>query len=398
MFKFSFYFIISFLLIPLACKSRPEKSQIIAKSKGDSFLTKKTIEAIPKGKKVQSKESQDSISNDTIRAYHYLHKVWTDSVITKEYKAIFIVKVDSFDPIVDTIRSLKGNRITIGYNHNYMLSFSKNNKPWFTVSFNKKKDLESLIGGTDYWLESNLDVFRRLVYNEKYKKFIIEFEINPMFNFGSDYYFVFDTQGKIEHIGTAGSWGGENPDGIPFITDDYTSYITCFEVYNFKNNTAMPLSEFVASAEYKKFGITSSDYKWLHGLRNLSKNNFLVVFNRTDSLPDYNALIINTDTVLINRFKYYGLMEEMNAEFLFQHDTLNNLDYIYDSDRESLISIDEKNPTSIKEYNVSDMIKVKGDTMKSYKFTMISFEVFGNYKFYKSQNDSEFYCDIDKLE
>jgi len=398
MFKFPFFIILTWLLIFAACKSKPEYSQKYTKSKGDSSSSKNVRAALPKNKKIQTKEIPDSISNDTIRAYHYLHNTWTDSVITKEYKAIFIVKVDSLDPIVDTIKSLTGNRITIGYNHNYLISFSKNNKPWFTVSFSKKKDLESLIGGTDYWLESNLDVFRRLVYNEKYKKFIIEFEINPVYNFGSDYYFVFDTQGKIEHTGTAGSWGGGNPDGIPFITDDYTSYITCFEVYNFKNNTAMPLSEFVANAEYKKFGITSSDYKWLHGLRNLSKNNFLVVFNRNDSNPDFNALILNTDTILVNRFKYYGLMEEMNAEFLFQHDTLNNLYYVYDSDRERLISIDEKNPTTIKEYNVYDMIKVKGDTMKTDKFIMISFEVFGNYRFYKSQNDSGFYCDIDKLE
>jgi hypothetical protein len=356
---------------------------------------KKTTEA---HKSHQVKEIPDSIYSDTIRVNHYRNYIWTDSVITNEYKALFVVKVDTCDLIIDTVKSLKGSRITIGYNHYYSLIFSKKNKPWFTISFNKKKDLESLIGGTDYWLESNLDVFRRLLFNEKCQKFIIEFDINPQYNFGSVYYFVFDTQGKIEYTGTARSWGGGNPDGTPFITEDYTSYVTCYEIYNFKTNTAMALSDFATNADLKTFGMATSNYKWLHGLRNLSKNNFLAVFNRNNNNPDYNALIINTDTLIINRFRYYGLMEEMNAEFLFRYDTLQKIFYIYDTDREELISISEKDPSIIKEYDVNTMVKVNGDTMAASKYTVIDFEIFGNYRFYKMQNDTSFYCDIDKLE
>jgi hypothetical protein len=398
MLKFSFHYILIFLILVSACKGKQVRTRESVKHKYDSALSDNVKKPKSLHKKINPAEIPDTIYNDTIRACHYQTYVWSDSVITKDYKAVFLVKVDTSDPIIDTIKSLRGRRITIGYNHNYWLIFSKNDKPWFTLSLNKRRDLESLIGGTDYWLESNLNVFHRLVYNEKFQKFVVEFEINPLYNFGSDYYFVFDTHGRIDYTGTAGSWGGGNPDGLPFISDDFTSYITCFEIYNFKNNTSIPLSDFVASAEYKAYGSTSSDYKWLHGLRNLTRNNFLAVFNRNDSTPDFNALIINTDTTLVSRFKYYGLMEEMNAEFLFQYDTLNNLFYVYDTDREKLISIDEKNPSSIKEYYVSDMIKVRGDTMKLEKFRIISFEVFGNYRFYKDHSDSEFYCDIDKLE
>jgi hypothetical protein len=158
------------------------------------------------------------------------------------------------------------------------------------------------------------------------------------------------------------------------------------------------LSDFAANAEYKTFGKTASDYRWLHGLRDLSKSTFLTVFNRNDSSPGYNALIINTDTLLINRFRYYGLMEEMNAEFLFQYDTLENMFYIYDTDREKLICIDGKNPSVLKQLNENAMIKVNGDTMTSSKYIPISFEIFGSYRFYKIKNDTAFYCDIDKLE
>lgn len=399
MLKTSFFYLLTWLLVICACKSKPEMSRKVENTKSvDTFVASETKKNVVTNKSNPEKEVPDSIYSDTIRVNHYENDIWTDSVITEEYKALFIVKVDTTDLIIDTVKSLKGSRITIGYNHYYSLIFSRKNKPWFTISFNKKEDLGSLIGDTEYWLESNLDVFHRLVYNEKYQKFIIEFDINPRYNIGSVYYFVFDTQGKIDYTGTARSWGGGNPDGDPFITDDLTSYVTCYEVFNFKTNTAMALSDFAANAELKTFGVVTSPYEGLHALRNLSKNNILTVFNRSDNNPDLNALIINTDTAVVKRFRYYGLMEEMNAEFLFRYDTLQKKFYIYDTDREVLIGINEKDPSNIKEYDVKTMVKVNGDSMSGSKYDIISFEIFGNYRFYRSENDTSFYCDIDKLE
>jgi hypothetical protein len=399
MLKTSFFYLLTWLLVICACKSKPETSRKVENTKSvDTFVASETKKTVVTNKSNPEKEVPDSIYSDTIWVNHYQNDIWKDSVINEDYKALFIVKVDTTDLIIDTVKSLKGSRITIGYNHYYSLIFTRKNKPWFTVSFNKREDLESLIGGTDYWLESNLDVFHRLVYNEKYQKFIIEFDINPRYNIGSVYYFVIDTQGKIDYTGTARSWGGGNPDGVPFITDDNTSYVSCYEVYNFKTKTAMALSDFAANAELKTFGVVTSPYKGLHALRNLSKNNILTVFNRSDNNPDFNAIIINTDTTVVKRFKYYGLMEEMNAEFLFRYDTLQKKFYIYDTDREVLIGINEKDPSNIKEYDVKTMVKVNGDSMSGNKYDIISFEIFGNYRFYRSENDTSFYCDIDKLE
>jgi hypothetical protein len=391
--------LLGFVVILFACKSNPGSTGKIEETrKIDTFSQPKETFSKKRPKNNSGQTISDSIYGDTIWIYPYRMNYWTDTVTTEDYQAVFTVRVDTTDYIIDTIESPKGSRIAVGYNHYYTLTFSKKNKPWFTVSFNKKKDIESLIGGTDFWLESNLDVFRRLVYNEKYKKFVVEFDINPLNNFGSVYYFVFDTQGKIDYTGTAYTWGGSDPDGISFLTGDNKAYVTCYEIYVFESNTSVAISDFASMADFKTFGIMKSDYRWLHGLRNLSNNSFLAVFNRNDFYPEYNALIMNTDTIIINRFKYYGLMEDMDAILLFKYDALLRRFYLYDTDREKLICINETDMSEIKEFDVNKMFVVDGDTMSSEKYVALDFEVFGTYRFYTTQNDTLFYCDIDTLE
>jgi hypothetical protein len=343
-------------------------------------------------------EIPDTIIGDTVWVFPYNNSLWSDTFETPEYKAFLTVKVDTTDYIIDTVATTQGGRITIGFNHQYMMEFVRNNKTWFTVKFNKKDNLGSLIGGTDFWLQSNLDVFHRLVYNKEFGKFIVEFNINPMYNYGADFYFVFDTLGNINYTGTAGSWGGGDTDGFPFLTVDNIDYVTCFEIFNFKSDTAVSISEFSSLAELKTYGKTISTFHWLYAVRYLSKSNFLLIYNREGNEPEYNAIVVTTDTVIASKFKYYGLLGEMDAMLLFKYDERFKKYYLYDTERGKLIRINEANPSVIKEISLESMFEVDGDTMSSVKYSLIDFEAFGSYRFYKAQNDTTYYFDIEKLD
>jgi hypothetical protein len=347
---------------------------------------------------VTDTELHDTIIGDTIWVHPYTKNLWTDTIEAKGYKAIFSVRVDTNDFIIDTVETSQGGRIAVGYNHLYKMEFFHKNKSWFSVEFNKKDQLEQLIGGTDFWLQSNLDVFHRLVYNKDFGKFIVEFNINPSYNYGSDYYFVFDTLGNINYTGTIGSWGGGNTDGVPFLTTDGMDYITCFEIFNFKRDTAVSISEFSSLAEIKTSGKSASVFQWLYATRDLTKNNFLLIYNREGNDPEYNALILSTDTVVVGKFKYYGLLGEMDAMLLYKYVEKLKKYFLYDTERGKLICINEANPGIIKEISLESMYEVDGDTMSLTKFTLIDFDTFGSYRFYKAQNDTNYYFDIEKFE
>lgn len=339
----------------------------------------------------------DTLLGDTIWFFPSTTRNWNDSIEAKGYKAQINVYIDTTDLIVDTIRTSLGGKISIGFNHYYTLNFYHGNRLWFQSKFNKKQHLEKLIGGTDFWLTSNLDVIQRLIYNKNHGKFIVEFNINSGFQSGPIYYIVIDTSGVIDYTGTSVSWGGSGPDGTPFLTSDNNSFITCYEIFNFNKDTSIGISDFANLAETKTYGTSSSYFHWLYAMRPLSKNSFLLVFSREDDNPEYNAVVLNTDTTIIGHFKYYGTLEEMDAVLLFQYADKLKKYYLFDAERETLISIDENKPFEIKEIDVHSMKQVNSDTMSETKYQLLKFEAFGNYTFYCLPDDTTYYYKYEGL-
>ncbi len=65
------------------------------------------------------------IYGDTVWINPYGSQKWFDTIIGDNYFAILEVEVDTNDYIIDTVRSVKGNRIVIGYNHKYKIVFTR---------------------------------------------------------------------------------------------------------------------------------------------------------------------------------------------------------------------------------------------------------------------------------
>jgi hypothetical protein len=333
----------------------------------------------------------DSIVGDTVWVNPYANKTWADTITTNGYTASFLVWIDTTDYIIDTVRSSKGDRIVIGFNHYYQINFEKGNKHWFSITLDKKKDFGTILEGTDSWLESNLNVFKNLLYNKKFEQFIVEFSINSHSNFGSLYYIVFNAKGEKKYIGTANSWGGEGPDGEPFLSENDELFMTCFEVYNFNSSSAMTLSEFVAIAESRSKSDLIPEFTQIHGLRNLSNNNFLAVFNRFHGEPEFNAFILNTDTSMISKFSYFGMVEEMDAILLYTEDQVHKRSFLYDTEREKLICITKSPKPKIYELSIDVMRKYPDDTCSSGKYSTLDFNLYGAFEFYINSNDTIVY-------
>lgn len=346
---------------------------------------------------IAAENIQEDIYGDTVWVYPYGNQAWYSSISEKKFKVTISVWVDTTDYLIDTVRSAKGNRIVIGYNHYYSLAFRKNEKPWFFLNFNKKKDLYSLIYGTDLWLESNLNIVNNIVYNEKFGFLIIEMSINSGDEFNSMFYLISDTEGKIIYSGTISSWGGGGPDGAPFLTDDGRMYVTCHEVYNFVTGTAINLAEYATMAQLLSNKNNTAEYIQIHGLRYLSNNNFLVVFNRFHNKSKYNALILNTDSLVVNQFGYYSLIEDIDAILLFEE--LKNMEtsFLYDTEREVLISIKQDDIPIINETGLYEMTELDKNILLSPDYQSLNFGFYGSYEFYISPNDSILYYSFEKM-
>lgn len=326
---------------------------------------------------------------DTVWINPYGSQEWLDTISTDDYVVTVSVKVDTTDYIIDTVKTAKGNRIVIGYNHNYMLQFFRKSKPWFTLLLDKKNGMENVLRNTDYWLESNLDVFQNLVYNEKYHMFIIEFDINPRYNYGSVYYIVFDTKGIVQHIGNASSWGGGGPDGKSFLTQNGKMYVTCHEIFNFSKMTSESIAQYAIDSDVlHEIELSGTDYKQVHAIRDLSDNIFLVIFHKNKNQPQFNAIILNTDSIILDRFSYEGIMEEMDALLLFYEDTSNNRYYIHDVARDVLVSLETQDSVSIKQIPESAMKYLPEDSLIPESYYAIVFESFGSKIFYVSKTNS----------
>ena len=346
---------------------------------------------------IKAENEKEEIYGDTVWTYPYGNQVWHDTLAGKDFNVFVSTWVDTTDYLVDTVRSAKGNRIVIGYNHYYTLNFSKNEKPWFFVNFNKKDNLYPLIYGSDLWLESNLNVVNNIIYNEKFRSFIIELSFNSRDEFNSMFYLVTDLEGIIHYLGTISSWGGGGTDGIPFLTDDGRMYVTSNEIYNFVTGTAVSLGEYASLSQLMSGKNNTAEYIQIHGLRYLSYNNFLVVFNRFHNKPKFNALILNTDSLVVNQFGYYSQVEDIDAVLLFEESEDRKTAYLYDTEREILISIKKEAVPVIRETRLYEMTEVEKYKTIPLGFQAINFGFYGSCEFYVSNSDSVIYYCKEKI-
>ncbi len=396
--KISGLLALAYLILSIGCRNErtdnPERkmSALLDSIKSLKDTSANTLESEHKDKTVK-------IYGDTVWVRSYATTIWYDSVEIENFDIYLSAWVDTTDFIVDTVVSSKGNRIAIGYNHHYNIQFKKGGHFWFSIVFNKKEDLKDLLSETDFWLESNIDVFQTIFYNKKYDKFIIDYNINPRYNYGAVYYFIFNTDGTIEYTGIAGNWGGGEADGEPFLTGDNELFVTADELYSFKNKNKIEVSAlrfFQNSVANKKIYSQLTD---IHAYKPLTDSTFLMIFNRNDLTPEYNAFIIGTDATVLGQFKYYGMIEEMQAMLLFEYNDQMNAYFLYDTERKSLIFISDSGIFSIKERSLKNMTKIQSDTLSEKSgLEEISFEAFGTYKFFIGPNDSAIYFDIDMFE
>lgn len=341
--------------------------------------------------------SQEEIYGDTIWIYPYGNQTWLDTISDNDFVVYVSAWTDTNDYLIDTVKSAVGNRIVIGYNHEYSLDFRKDKKPWFVLKFDKKKDLFPIIYGTDLWQKSNLDIINNIIINQKFERFVVEMSINSGDQFNNMFYMIIDAQGRIKYIGTMSSWGGGGPDGMPFLTEDENMYVTCNELYNFVLDTAISLTEYVTMAHTLSGIQSTEEYVQPHGLRYLSNNYFLVVFNRFHNKPKNNAIILNTDSIVLDRFGYFGLVEDIDAILLFEDIEKLNASFLYDLEREVLIMIKKDSIPVIEETGLYEMAGMQENFEPSSDFLFIDFGFYGPYEFYLSPNDSIIYYREEKI-
>ncbi len=394
--KFIYYAIYTtFLFLSLvSCRKKIpiDSSTVITDSIAISDVSKNSI-----AEKIHIESLQEIIYGDTVWVYPFGNQVWCDTLTNEGIEVYITTWVDTTDYLIDTVKSAKGNRIVIGFNHNYSLEFRKDEQFWFNLNFNKKKDLSSILYGTDLWRESNLNIVNNVIYNKKAKCVIIEMSFNSNDQFNSMFYMVAGDNGLIQHLGTISSWGGGGPDGTPFLTDDGKMYITCNEVYNFISGTAINLTEYASIAQIISGVKNTTEYIQIHALRYLANNNFLVVFNRFHNKPRFNALILNTDSLLIDQFGYYGLVEDIDAILLFEGIDKLNKWFLYDTEREVLISIQNDTLPSVEETGLYEMIELGKYIKLSPDFNSLNFGFYSTYEFYMSPGDSTVYYSIDNV-
>jgi len=347
---------------------------------------------------VRRKIAKKEMPFDTVWIRSFSALKWSDTLYGKNFEAIVEAWIDTNDYIIDTLRSNVNTSLVIGFNHYYTLHFLRENKHWFSINFNKKQDLHQMLYGTDLWLHSNLDIIHNVIYNEKYESFIIELSIKTGDLFDNMFYIVTGTKDQIQYVGTIRSWGGGDPDGNPFLTDDGRMYVTCEEIYNFVSHTSMNLAEYATMSLLLSGKSSTSPYDQLHGLRYLSNNNFLVVFNRFHNKPKYNALILNTDSLVVERFGYFGLIEDIDAILLFEKlDELNQA-FLLDTEREVLISIKTDSTPEITETGLYEMVRVQDNNLVTENYYFLNFGFYGSYEFYISPADTFIYYKADPFE
>jgi hypothetical protein len=383
--------LLAFIFLVSGCKRSPETKspEINLEQPADTVQVDTVVEITSQAQEV--KEDPQIIQMDTLWVHEYGIKSWYDSIQTDQYDAFFSVWVDTTDYLIDTVRSSKGGKIIIGYNHHYHIRFTRDKKYWFSLKFDKKQDLAHLLLDTDSWIESNLNIFDNLHYNEKYNQFVVELKIGTRDNISSLFYIVFSDAGEIEYMGTAQSWGGGSTDGESFLTPDGKLFVSCSEVFNFVTGSAMSLTEFASIAEYQSSTGKERKFIQTHGLRELTNNLFLVVFNRYHDKPAMNALVFRTDTTIIEEFAYYGFIEEMDAVLLYKHIREISKAFLLDTERNMIIELDVQQGLLTKEYRLDEMIVLDKHIVPKDSCFQLDFGFYVTEQFYFCAEDTVMY-------
>jgi hypothetical protein len=101
----------------------------------------------------------------------------------------------------------------------------------------------------------------------------------------------------------------------------------------------------------------------------------------------------------MGKFKYYGIMDEMDAVLFFEHSDLLHSYFLYDTDRKTLIRISDSGSFFINEQSIVNLAEIQSDTLPENNYlARLCFEVFGSYKFFFGANDSLMYYEFDKFE
>lgn len=151
-------------------------------------------------------------------------------------------------------------------------------------------------------------------------------------------------------------------------------------------------------AENRITGETAPLYKQIHAIRKLNGDNFLVIFNQYRGKPEFNGLVLSMDTTILQRFRYYGLMEEMDAMLLFIEKPVINKSFLYDTEREVLICINEKDTLLLNEFSISEMLPPEVDSIPDKYYTVLDFEAFGSYQFFIDSSLTKIYRGIDGID
>lgn len=388
-------FCLLLIILICACKSNSESPGQEVKT--DSIVKEDSTIKTLQSPVVSKKTTIEHLYADTVWVHSYASLTWSDTLHYFNFDVEVEAWIDTTDYIVDTISSNISSSIAIGFNHYYSLHFIRGSASWFSLNFNKKTDLHQMLYGTDLWLQSNLDIVRNVLYNEKFDALIIELSVKTGEEFSNMFYMIAETKDMIRYIGCIRSWGGGDPDGEPFLTDDGRMYVTCDEIYSFVNHTAIGLAEYATMSLLLSGKNSTSPYGQLHALRCLQDNNFLVVFNRFHSKPKYNALILNTDSMIVDRFSYFGLIEDIDAVLLFEKPDGLGKAFLFDTEREVLITIETDSIPDIEETGLYEMVKVNEQSLITENYININFGFYGSYEFYISPADSLIYYRDDTI-
>lgn len=374
--------LILFLLVVLiSCKNKEtksiEKNESVASSSNSN--TNRNIEMKnPYKDSLVISSIEDSlrmiVKNEKLELkyiYPYTETKYTEKFNGENYLVIINTIVDTSDYIVKIVQNQNCKYVIVGYNHIYDFEIkSKNGLKDLKFRINKKKDLKYLFEKSDVWLESNLDVWSLISLKPELGISIFEYNINPRYNYGESFYFVFDSIGSIKRQGYNLSWGGEGPDGEMKVIGNFL--VTCNEVYDLLNNVVLKYtknsdiscSEFSKLPDEKKNNYYSK-MRSTHAMRVLNDSAFLVIFNRPGEVLLENGLVYSFTLKELKRFKYYGLMGEMDATLLINEKYSDDTLVLYDYKRATLLFINKNAPYNITEIDTSKMQRVEANKFNS---------------------------------
>ena len=102
-----------------------------------------------------------------------------------------------------------------------------------------------------------------------------------------------------------------------------------------------------------------------HAMRVLNDSAFLVIFNRPGEVLLENGLVYSFTLKELKRFKYYGLMGEMDATLLINEKYSDDTLVLYDYKRATLLFINKNAPYNITEIDTSKMQRVEANKFNS---------------------------------